>query len=366
VTNALFIGVGQSALCWYRCALPARALGADWIGVSGDATALTIQTGQARRDIGGIEDLAAYDVVVLQQPSGQAWLNAIAELQRRGRRVLFEIGDGISEPAERGEPMLRALEAAMRASDGIVCATEQIAERCRSLNSETWVCQNGIDLGRYALTRTPRENVTIGWAGGSGQRPALAPWLGEIAHVLAARPATRFMSVGTEDFASELAERFGAARCLGLPWGPIETYPAAMSSFDIALAPAAPTPLFGGTSDLRWLEAAALGIPTVADAALSTVIADGLTGLLAATPQQAREAILALADDEEMREGIGSAARGHVREHRCIQAVAPQWQRALAGRTRRRPRSLRVSAPRAQVLERPADHEPVRTSVPLT
>jgi glycosyltransferase involved in cell wall biosynthesis len=338
--NALFVGIGQSAPCWYRCALPARALGADWIGIAGDPTALTIRTGQTSRDIGGVDDLAAYDVVVLQQPRGQAWLNAIAELQRRGTRVLFEIDDdvhGAAKAAHHGtaahfsKPALRALEASMRACDGIICSTDRVAARYSAFNSETWVCQNGIDLSRYALTRPARDTVTIGWAGGTGHRPAMVPWLRELLHVLAVRPATRFMSVGAEDFASALAERFGSERCIGLPWGPIETYPAAMTSFDIALAPAARTPFFRGKSDLRWLEASALGIPTVADPVLYKSIEDGVTGLHAATPQQAREAILALADDEALRERIGSAARAYVREHRCIQAVAPQWERALAG-----------------------------------
>jgi glycosyltransferase involved in cell wall biosynthesis len=338
--NALFVGIGTTAPCWYRCALPARALGADWIGVAGDPTALTIRTGQCSRDIGGIDDLATYDVVVLQQPRGNAWLNAIAELQRRGTRVLFEIDDDLHGAAKAAHhetaakftaPTLRALEQCMRASDGLICSTEHVAARYRSFNPETWVCANGIDLGRYALTRPPRETVTIGFAGGTGHRPAMVPWLRELLHVLAVRPETNFMSIGAEDFAAALAERFGSARCMGLPWGPIETYPAAMCSFDIALAPAARTPFFRGKSDLRWLEASALGIPTVAEPALYRSIEHGVTGLHAATPQEAREAILTLADDEALRERIGSAARAYVREHRCIQAVAPQWEQALAG-----------------------------------
>jgi glycosyltransferase involved in cell wall biosynthesis len=338
--NALFVGLGTSASCWYRCALPARALGADWIGVAGAPTALTIRTGQISRDIGGIDDLASYDVVVLQRQHGLAWCNAIAELRRRGTRVLFEIDDDVHGAADApyegtanglDAAALRALEQAMSACDGLICATEHLAARYRRFNDEIWVCANGIDLGRYALSRTPRETVTIGWAGGSGHRAAMAPWIGEVAQLLAERPATCFMTVGAEDFASALAERFGAARCIGLPWGPIETYPAAMSSFDIALAPVAPTASFRAKSDLRWLEASALGVPTVADPALYGSIEDGVTGLHAATPAQARAAIMALVDDEELRRRIGAAARAHVREHRCIDAVAPQWASALAG-----------------------------------
>jgi glycosyltransferase involved in cell wall biosynthesis len=329
--NVLFVGIGTTARCWYRCALPARALGADWIGVGGHPTALVIRTGQCSRDIGSIADLATYDVVVLQQPHGNAWRNAIAELQRRGTRVLFEIDADLHGAAVLGETTLREVEVAMRASDGLICSTAPLAERYSSFNRETWVCSDGIDLGRYALTRSPRETVTIGWAGGTGHRPALEPWLGELVGVLAARPATRFMSIGPDDYASALAERFGPTRCIELPQGPIETYPAAMSSFDVALAPAAPTPMYRGKSELRWLEASALGIATVADPAVYCSIEDGVTGLHATTAAQARDAVLALVDDDALRERIGAAARAYVREQRCIQAVAPQWVRALAG-----------------------------------
>jgi glycosyltransferase involved in cell wall biosynthesis len=318
--NALFVGSGTTASCWYRCALPARALGADWIGVSGEPTALTIRTGQCARDIGGIDDLATYDVVVLQQPRGNAWRNAIAELRRRGTRVLYELGDELH--AARGDAC-----PAMQACDGVICATEQLAARLEHLGHTTWICANGIDLGRFALSAVARETVTIGWAGATAQQAALEPWFEELSHVLAARPATCFLSVGAEEIASALAERFGARRSLGLPCGPIETYPAAMSSFDLALAPAALT----GTSDLRWLEASALGMPTVADAAGHPCVEHGVTGLLVATPAQAHAAIMALVDDEGLRERIGSSARAHVREQRCIEAVAPQWASALAG-----------------------------------
>ncbi|MEA2154208.1 MAG: hypothetical protein QOE11_348 [Solirubrobacteraceae bacterium] len=340
--NALFIGIGTSARCWYRCALPARALGADWIGVGGHPTALVIRTGQCTRDIGGIDDLATYDTVVLQQPHGPAWSNAIAELRRRGTRVLFEVDEdprGAANATDRGErtggaspATVHALEQAMSACDGIICPTRPLADALRGFNEDAWVCPNGIDLGRYALSRTARETVTIGWAGrAAASGAAIAPWRRELEEVLASRPATSFMSVGAEGVASALAERFGPRRCQGLPWGPIETYPAAMSSFDIALAPAAPTTCFRSRGDLQWLEAAALAIPVVAGAALHPEIEDGVTGLLAATPAQARAAILALVDDEGLRDRIGLAARAYVREHRCIEAVAPAWARALAG-----------------------------------
>jgi glycosyltransferase involved in cell wall biosynthesis len=336
--SVLFVGIGTSAPCWYRCALPARALGADWAGVRGEPPALTFHTGEARRPLRGVEDFATYDVVVLQQPRGTAWLREIRRLQEAGVHVLFEIDDyahGVRKAKDHAQSerfdkkLLAAMELTMRACDGIICSTDYIASRYRAFNPHTWVCQNGIDLARYALTRRPRELVTIGWAGGTAHRPALLPWLREVLTVMDERENTRFMSVGVPGYASPFAERYGPQRAIGLPWAPIEAYPAAMSSFDIALAPATHSAFFRGKSDLRWLEASAMGIPLIADPVLYPAIEDGVTGLHAASPAQAREAMLALIDDAALRARIGEAARAYVREHRSSAAVAPQWTAAF-------------------------------------
>jgi glycosyltransferase involved in cell wall biosynthesis len=138
------------------------------------------------------------------------------------------------------------------------------------------------------------------------------------------------MSVGERGFSKPLVERFGAERTMEVPWAALEVYPAAMANFDIALAPATNSGFFRGKSDLRWLEASALGIPVVADPVVYPQIEDGVTGLLAATPAAAREAILSLVDDPALRVRIGDAARDHVRTHRSSAAVAPQWSAVFA------------------------------------
>ncbi|MGH2942568.1 MAG: glycosyltransferase family protein, partial [Solirubrobacteraceae bacterium] len=323
--NVLFVGIGTSAPCWYRCALPARALGGDWVGVREEPPALTFHTGEAGRPLRGIEDFASYDVVVLQQPRGTAWLGAIRGLQAAGVRVLFEIDDyahGVRKAKAHAhadkfdKKLLAAMELTMRACDGIICSTDYIAARYRAFNANVWVCQNGIDLGRYALTRRERELVTIGWAGGTAHRPALLPWLHELLRVMDERPQTRFMSVGVPGYASPFQERFGAERAIGLPWAQLEAYPAAMSSFDIALAPSTNNSFFRGKSDLRWLEASALGIAVVGDPEVYPDIEDGVTGLAAASAEEAEAAILRLVDDAEELRRLGEAARAHVTEHR--------------------------------------------------
>jgi glycosyltransferase involved in cell wall biosynthesis len=337
--NVLFVGMLTSPQCWYRCALPARALGADWIGVGGRPPELQFRTGQATRPMDSIADFASYDVVVLQLARGDGWLQTIRELQAAGVTVLYEVDDyvhGVSKARGHAfagnfdKARIAEFESAMRACDGIICSTSYIAARYRAHNPNTWVCQNGLDLGRYALTRPERETVTIGWAGGTGHAPALLPWLRHVQDIMETRPNTRFMTVGERGFVAPFAERHGAQRAIELPWAALEVYPAAMANFDIALAPAGNSGFFRGKSDLRWLEASALGIPVVADPVVYPEIEHGVTGLHAATPAAAREAIQSLVDDPALRAQIGNAARDYVRQHRSSAAVAAQWSTAFA------------------------------------
>jgi glycosyltransferase involved in cell wall biosynthesis len=103
-----------------------------------------------------------------------------------------------------------------------------------------------------------------------------------------------------------------------------------MANFDIAIAPAGRSNYFRAKSDLRWLEAGALGLPVVADPFVYGEIEHGVTGLHAETAEEAERHLLALVDDREARERIGAAARAHVVEHRSSAVMARRWVDVLA------------------------------------
>lgn len=334
--RTLFAGIGASGPAWYRAALPATALGADWVGVRGTPPELRFVTGDNGR-VRALEDLFGYDVVVVQQVRGREWVALIRDLQARGTRVLYEIDDlldavrktaGHEHAKAFDRQWVVASEMAMRVCDGVICSTEFLARRYASVNPDVHVCRNGLDLRRYDLTRLPRETVTIGWAGGAGHEAAMKPWLPAVREVLRALPHARFMTVGAP-YAELLEAEFGPERAIALPFGQIETYPAAMSNFDVALAPAAPTNFFRAKSDLRWLEASAVGLPTVGDPLVYGDIVHGVTGLHASNGEEAEPHLLRLVDDAAERHRIGDAARAHLLEHRTMQKMAPQWARAL-------------------------------------
>ena len=334
--RTLFVGIGASGPAWYRAALPAAALGADWVGVRGTPPELRFVTGDNGR-VRALDDLFGYDVVVVQQVRGREWVALIRDLQARGVRVLYEIDDlldavrktaGHEHAKAFDRRWVVASELAMRVCDGVICSTEFLARRYAPVNPDVHVCRNGLDLRRYELSRLPRETVTIGWAGGAGHEAAMKPWLPAVREVLRALPHARFMTVGAP-YGELLEAEFGPERAIALPFGQIETYPAAMSNFDVALAPAAATSFFRAKSDLRWLEASALAIPVVADPGVYPDVEHGVTGLHAATPGEAAEHVLALARSRELRETIGAAARDVVSRTRRIEVAAEQWRAVL-------------------------------------
>jgi Glycosyl transferases group 1 len=192
------------------------------------------------------------------------------------------------------------------------------------------VCRNGVDLKRYALTLPERDYVGIGWSGATGHLLAMKPWLAEVEALMQERADTKFVSVG-QGFASLLSERFGPERCMSIPFTSLETYPSSMTLYDIALAPAGDNTFFRGKSDLRWLEASAIGIPLVADPLVYPEIESDVTGLHASTPDEVREHLSSLISDAGLRSRIGNAAKAYVTEHRTIQTTVEDWAVALQG-----------------------------------
>jgi glycosyltransferase involved in cell wall biosynthesis len=346
-SRTLFVGIGKSVPCWYRCALPAMHIGAEWCGVRGNPPELHFVTGLTPRAL-DLEGLFDYEAIVVQQAQG-GWKRIIPQLRAAGVTVLYEIDDyvhGVRKSAGhafRGvytKTVLKDIETTMALCDGLIVSTDFLAQRYRAFNPTVFVCRNGLDLGRYQLTRVPSDSrVTIGWAGGTGHHEAVLPWLPAVQRVMEQREHVRFVTVG-EPFAEPLIARFGPERALALPWTDFGSYPSAMANFDIAIAPAGRSNYFRAKSDLRWLEAGALGLPVVADPFVYDEIEPGVTGLYAETAEEAERHLLALVDDREARERIGAAARAHVREHRSSAAMAGQWIQVLAEAGERREEAM--------------------------
>jgi glycosyltransferase involved in cell wall biosynthesis len=334
--RTLFLSRANKAPAWYRCALPAMALGFDWVCYSGEPPNLGLAWGRSDADL-KLADVEDYDVVIVQQPAGRAWAKLIRGWQAKGIVVLADFDDDLHGVRKKRDhdfaqnftkQRLAEFELGMATADGVICSTPWLARRCAKVNPRTFVCQNGIDLKRYAVTLPHREHLVVGWSGATGHRDAATPWMLQLAQLMAERPELRFVSVG-QHFADAFAERFGADRAFTIPFTALDVYPFAMANYDIALAPAGDSNFYRAKSDLRWLEASALGQATIAHPGVYPEIEHGVTGFHASTPGELREILATLLDDPELSRRVGAAAKAYVSEHRSAQASAREWAKVL-------------------------------------
>lgn len=326
----LFIGISRSAVCHYRCRLPAEAMGADWIGVNENFGG---ETGNCFR-LPKIDD---YDTVVCQQAHGYKWEDRIDRLHRKGARVLYETDDylhgirGLTYHASAKHftpALMREYDRAMAMCDEVIVSTQFLKERYRKINPHVTVCRNGIDTGRYAWRKPERGYVTVGWAGATGHDGALKRWLaGGVLDAMEAHPTSRLLVVGQPSLAGEALDRLGKYRVLGVPWGPLETYPTAMAGADVMLAPTEQDKWYRGKSDLRWLEASALGVPCICGPHIYPE-----AEYVASSPDDAGLLLNAFLADSCTIGPAGERAREKVLAERAFPKAVSPWRDLLAGR----------------------------------
>ncbi len=336
MSKTLFIGLGSTPPSWYRCALPAHILEADWWGlypVQQDADILGAPYAGNMSAKPVFED---YDCIIIQQPRGE-WINIIKGWQKQGIKVIYEIDDfvhGIHKMQEHSnrkwfsKKFIRSMVECMRQCDGMIVSTDYLAIQYRKYNPNIHVCRLGLDMGRYIkIQHPPREEIVIGWAGGTGHHKAIGTWLIEILKVCQLFDNVRFASLGTEY--AQIINLHTDNKGIIIPWVSLENFPYALTNFDINIAPAHESKYFQSKSDLRWLESSALGIPTIADPSVYYEIEDGVTGVFAVSDAHFADELHELIDNEAKRKMIGKQAQDYVVQHRDISVMAKQWETAI-------------------------------------
>ncbi len=112
----------------------------------------------------------------------------------------------------------------------------------------------------------------------------------------------------------------------------LQSYWALLSEADINLAVLTPGAMNDGKSEIKWLEAAVSGVPSVvsASARYREVIEDGVDGLLANTPEEWRAALFKLVEDDDLRCSVGRRARERAQRDYSLDRTAKRLAVALA------------------------------------
>lgn len=299
--RVLFLTNGKNTFATnrYRCAHFAEALARSGI----EAEIAFVEQPRIR---------VAHDVVVLHRigldrigaPISRAVRACGATLVYSTDDLTFETEDayaaGIARPDDLSYYRTRRAQvepnaAMLRAADAVLVATEFLAVRARRLAPErpvtvvrNFLSDELMDLSARAARAAadaPRGGrVVLGYMSGTATHDAdLADIAGPLGRLLSRHENLSLLLVGQVALPAEL-ERF-PARIRRHPFVDWRDLPGLLAGVDINLAPLDPTrPFNHAKSELKFLEAAAAGVPTIA--AATAGFAEGVShevdGLLAA------------------------------------------------------------------------------------
>lgn len=274
--------------------------------------------------------------------------------RRRGLPIVFDSDDLVWELRDRQYSFLdthfshvrvarhmlfiRRTRAMMHLATAFIFSTDYLAALARSTFVQpVFVNPNALSQSMIATAARVLDNrpehaadvVVIGYFSGTPHvhDEDLAHISIALAAVLSARPHTRLRIYGDIDLRSPLTDQRYAVqieRRTVVAW---DKLPDHIAQVDINIAPLIDNPQRRSKSAVKVLEAALLGVPTVA-ARLEPyrdTIADGITGRLATAPDQWQNALLQLIDSVTDRQRMGATARTYALEQHTTAARAPHF-----------------------------------------
>ncbi|MBI3767413.1 MAG: glycosyltransferase family 4 protein [Deltaproteobacteria bacterium] len=293
-------------------------------------------------------DLAVHDVLVLYRVPDGAWVrHLLARARALGRATVFAADDLIFDPALTDPPPVRRMDAAERrlwrdgveryhrtllACDAVLATSEPLAaagraagrrvylHRCSLAERELAIgAAAAITVRRAARDRTHRAGSTqpavrLGYFSGTATHDEdFASIASVLRTLLAQHPTLTLVVAGPVRLDPALAAF--TARIERQPLVAWPELPARLAGVDVNLAPLVwRDPFVAAKGAVKYLEAAAVGVPTVASPteAFRHAIRDGETGLLAADTASWEAALTNLLEDAPRRLRLGAAARADV------------------------------------------------------
>ena len=234
----------------------------------------------------------------------------------RGRTALvYDIDDDVFNSDHEGSlwhrlPECRDIAAyLLHISDLVTVSTEPLVDVVSRYNPNVVVLPNCVHEDMLAIDRPRREQVTVGWSGGTSHLRDFRYAAPMLSRFLRRNPQVDFHFVGA-DYTPLL--KVPAGRTRHTRWEPdVWDYYAGVD-FDIGIAPLDPAGKFNRCkSHLKAMELAALGIPVVASRceAYSGFVEHGVTGFLVRHDHEWGRYLYELVCDEAMRAEMGAAAR---------------------------------------------------------
>lgn len=226
------------------------------------------------------------------------------------------------ELADRQDMRIRMLGIA----DHIIAATENIKATVKKHNPNVTVIPNAIDPKIWKVKSTVKKDlktIRIGWMS-SGSHFSDLPLIQKVQDdILEKYPNVEFHFAGMvwgDEEGDRVYHHNGTTGYKEFP----QFY--ANLNIDIAIAPLKDNQFNNCKSNIKWLEAAMLSIPTVAsDVTPYKDIDHGKTGYLASTPGQMTKYLSWLIEDKDKRVEMGKAAKEEALKNWNIEKFLPEY-----------------------------------------
>jgi predicted O-methyltransferase YrrM len=274
-------------------------------------------------------DVEDIDVLVMQRPAFQHGMRQFDRLAGHVALVIDTDDDMLTvEPSNLGhfaaDPRAAAsVEYCLRRAEMVTVSTPYLAGLCEPFNDNIVILPNYVKAGLLDMPRKRRERVTVGWQGGTSHLIDLCHIQDPLRQVLDAHPDADMHWIGVDY--SPLVRR----PCRFTPWSDDVGDYYKTVDFDIAIAPLAPVPFNRAKSYLKALDAAARGIPVIAQdmEPYRDFVIDGVTGYLVRTADEWVARLTELINDGAAREELGAKAYEHAKAY-TMQGNWQKWEKA--------------------------------------
>lgn len=297
-----------------------------------------------------------WNMVILHRIAYDRFVQRIIRKARKnGALILFDVDDLIFEVSafryinspDFADPLrtslyketMQRIRQTLEYSDAAIASTDFLAQYIRNMEKPVWVHRNAFSLEMYSCAQVftgqsmpVNEQVVIGYASGTPTHnrdfELVKPAVREI---LSNFSRAKLHIIGPLDIGDDW-DAF-AGRVVHSPLVPWRELPGLLAKFDVNLAPlVTDNPFSQSKSEIKYMEAAMVGVPTVASPtdAFRYAIRDGANGFLAETTADWVSAIERLITDPDLREQIGKTAQTEVMDRYHPATRADDLQLMLA------------------------------------
>ncbi|UGX87574.1 glycosyltransferase [Phyllobacterium meliloti] len=232
---------------------------------------------------------------------------------------LDSLEPGLKESVLAGVPLYRE---ALTLCDAGIGSTRTIADMmAKTTGKSVHVIENAIDTDTLKVARRIRRSIRASADNAANQYVTIVYGSGSKAHdadfmeasaaiynILQKRENVRLWIAGELNIDASFGEF--ADRVQRFPSTTFDTYLETIAKADISIAPLEPTVFNDAKSNIKFLEASILGLPSVCSPreTFQAAISDGNNGFLASTATQWEEKLLALIDNPDLRKKMAKGA----------------------------------------------------------